>query len=222
MAGSDTATQAAKRPYLRPAERRRQLLDATSRVFARAGLAGITMVEVAAEADVSRRLVYDHFGDLATLFEAFFEDRLNRYLDAVERAAAPHGGAGNDSGESPGWDIAELLAIPVGELRAIRLIVSDTANRELDGPRRRLRAHAEQRWIPALDPDGSSPALSSALLWTVLTALLAIADQVADGELAAEQAAALGSALVEQIPTVLATARSSQHTSAKSNPKEHT
>ena len=42
--------QAEKRSYLRPADRRRQLLDAAARVFDRVGLTGITMVAVAAEA----------------------------------------------------------------------------------------------------------------------------------------------------------------------------
>ena len=217
MPVSDTAESAAKRAYLRPAERRRQLLDATSRVFSDQGLAGITMVAVAAEAGVSRRLVYDHFGDLATLYEAFFEDRLTGYLAAVERAGAANSGPDGDrDGETPQWDVGELLDLPVDDLRAVRLIISDTANSELDGPRRRLRAHVEQRWGARVDQDGSAPALSRALLWTLLTALLGIADLVVDGRLDAEQARVLASALVEQMPAVLATARSSSDSPANS------
>ena len=63
------------RPYLRAELRRNQLLEAADRLFARSGYAGITMQAVAAEAGVSRRLVYDHFSDVSTLLT---EGRLER------------------------------------------------------------------------------------------------------------------------------------------------
>ena len=75
---------AGPRPYLRAGARRRQLLDAAARLFVRHGFAGMTMVSLAAEAGVSRRHVYDHFPDLAALYEAFFDDRSARYLASVD------------------------------------------------------------------------------------------------------------------------------------------
>ena len=71
----------AKRPYLRAAERRSQLLDAAGRLFDRFGFGGITMVGIATEAGVSRQLVYGHFPDLDSLYVAFVQDRLGRYRD---------------------------------------------------------------------------------------------------------------------------------------------
>ena len=60
----------ATRPYLRPDERRRQLLEAASRLFDRGGFTAVTMSAVAAEAGASRRLVYDHFADLPKIGRA--------------------------------------------------------------------------------------------------------------------------------------------------------
>ncbi len=57
-----------KRPYLRAAARRRQLLDAAGRLFDRSGFGGITMAGAAVEAGVSRQLVYDHWR--AALYES--------------------------------------------------------------------------------------------------------------------------------------------------------
>ena len=46
------------------------------------------MVALAAEADVSRRLVYDHFPDLGTLYDAFFDNRVAGYLARIDDAVA--------------------------------------------------------------------------------------------------------------------------------------
>lgn len=76
---AEASTDRPKRPYLRPAERRRHLLDAAAAVVRRDGLNGLTMVAVTAEAGVSRRLVYNHFPDLRTLVGAYVTDRLSAF-----------------------------------------------------------------------------------------------------------------------------------------------
>ncbi len=83
----------AARAYLRPDERRRQLLDAASRLFDRGGFTAITVSAVATEAGASRRLVYDHFADLGDLYAAFFEDRVARWAAASTPRAPPVPGA---------------------------------------------------------------------------------------------------------------------------------
>jgi AcrR family transcriptional regulator len=197
--GDDVATN--PRPYLRAGDRRRQLLDAAARVFGRAGYAGMTMVAVAAEAGVSRRLVYDHFPDLPALYDAFFDDRVSRYLASIDQAIA----AGNgDRNASFAGVFGRLLAMPADDQRAIRLVVADPCLPELEGVRRRLRAHVEHRWLPLLGPaDGDEPA-ARALLWTVVSGLLALADLVGRGEVSADAATSLATALVGVMPTVVA------------------
>jgi AcrR family transcriptional regulator len=192
-----------KRPYLRPADRRRHLLDATSAVFERGGLTGITMVAVAAEAGVSRRLVYDHFEDLSALFEAFFEERLVEFLAAVDHSA---GGPAADPADRLLAGLRETFRQSAANLAAIELIVRDTSTPELERPRRRLRAHFDVRWLPVLYPEGTDPELGGALVWTVLGGVLALANQVAAGQLDAARATALAMAIYGHLPITLATA----------------
>ncbi|MGE5211731.1 MAG: TetR/AcrR family transcriptional regulator, partial [Acidobacteriota bacterium] len=131
-----------KRPYLATDDRRRQLLDAAARLFAREGYAGLTMVALAAEAGVSRRLVYDHFPDLASLYSAFFDDRAERYLDAIAAAVDDA-----DASASPfAAAFAQLLAMPADDQRALRVLVADPGLADLDPVRERFRHHVEQQW----------------------------------------------------------------------------
>jgi AcrR family transcriptional regulator len=188
-----------KRPYLRTDDRRRQLLEATSRLLARDGLLGITMVAVAAEAGVSRRLVYDHFADLTSLFEAFFEDRANRYLVAIDRAIL------NSEGPAAGLtgSYAELLAMPVEDQQAIRLLVAGPGLPELEPVRVRFREHIEQRWLPRLPIADNE--IARAMLWTLVSGVLGMAELVARGDLAQTAALELARSLAMSMPDALTT-----------------
>jgi AcrR family transcriptional regulator len=79
--------------HLSPQDRRRQLLDATGRLFVRDGLGGITMVAVASEAGVSRRLLYDQFSDLRTLLRDYVWDALARQIPLGQAAGDSTTGA---------------------------------------------------------------------------------------------------------------------------------
>lgn len=54
-------------------ERRHRILDALNAVFSRAGMAGITMNTIAAEAGMSKSTLYRLFEDRDALFKAYFE-----------------------------------------------------------------------------------------------------------------------------------------------------
>lgn len=164
-----------KRPYLRAADRRRQLLDAAGRLFDGAGFGGVTMAGTATEAGVSRRLVYDHFGDLAALYEAFVEDRLARY-----RVGTP------DISQLRPDDAAaamfrHLLTIPPTDRRVVRLLVADVGLPALDRVRDRFRRDELARW-PTPSHPGQRDASANAAMWATASALLALADAVAGGE----------------------------------------
>ncbi|MFE5933752.1 TetR/AcrR family transcriptional regulator [Streptomyces sp. NPDC056470] len=63
-------------------DRKRVILEAAARVIARRGVRGLRMEELAAEAHVSKALVYYHFGDRAGLLHhtlRFIGDRAQRY-----------------------------------------------------------------------------------------------------------------------------------------------
>jgi AcrR family transcriptional regulator len=75
-----------KRPArLAPEQRRAQLLDATLRLAARAGFAGMTVEAVAREAGVTRPVIYDLFGDLDGLLDALGDREEARAMAALAR-----------------------------------------------------------------------------------------------------------------------------------------
>jgi len=189
-----------KRSYLRTDDRRQQLLEATSRLLARGGLLGITMVAVAAEAGVSRRLVYDHFADLTSLFEAFFEDRANRYLVAIDQAIL----AGEGPAAGVAGSYAELLAMPVEDQQSIRLLLAGPGIPELEPVRSRFRQHIEQRWLPRLPVANAE--MARALLWTVVSGVLGLAELVERGDLSETAALELAKSLALTMPDALAAA----------------
>jgi AcrR family transcriptional regulator len=171
--------------------RRRQLLDATGRLVATGGPGAVSMVAVAREAGVSRRLVYDHFPDLASLYEAFFDDTVARSLGAIDTAAH---GSEPDRGFARAF--AALLAIPVEDQRAIRLLLTGSALPDLAPLHRRFRAHVEARWLPGLRAAGVDARIAPALLWTLTIGLLGLVELVERGEVDAASATTLADDLV--------------------------
>ena len=77
-------TDAGGRPKLlkRP-ERRRALMDAAARAFVRAGYAATSMDDVAAEAGVTRVLIYRHFDSKTQLYRAVLDDTRDKLLGAT-------------------------------------------------------------------------------------------------------------------------------------------
>lgn len=189
-----------RRPYLRTEDRRRQLLDAASRLFDRGGLTAITMSAVATEADASRRLVYDHFADLPALYEAFFEDRVARYAEAIDAASAS---SDDGSPRSVAGAVRELLAVPAEDLRAIHLLLADRATPELAGARDRLRDHLQARWLPVLGGLGVDAEVAGALLWVLASSFVTLAELAHRGELDPTTAESMAAALVATLPDLL-------------------
>ncbi|MGZ4690296.1 MAG: TetR/AcrR family transcriptional regulator [Acidimicrobiia bacterium] len=191
------------RPYLRADAREAQLLDAAARLFARKGFAGLTMVALADEAGVSRRLVYNHFPDLATLYDAFFDDRAARYLGSIDRAVTD---ADGNMVEAFSGAFRNLTEISEADQRVIRLLVADPGLPELEALRNRLRRHIEARWLPTLTTGRIDDAAARGLLWTLVSGLLGLADLVSRGEISADAAVRLATALVVEVPDVVAQA----------------
>jgi len=71
---------------LKRPERRRTLIGAATRAFATAGFAGTSLDDVAAEAGVSRVLIYRHFESKAELYQAVLDEIAEQLVRAT---AAP-------------------------------------------------------------------------------------------------------------------------------------
>jgi AcrR family transcriptional regulator len=76
----------------RPAERRRQILDAAITVFSRRGFDGSTLAHVAREAGVSVGTVAHYFGSKADLFEEALQDHFLEAVTGAEALLASHRG----------------------------------------------------------------------------------------------------------------------------------
>lgn len=182
-----------KRPYLRADDRRRNLLDAAMTLFAHDGLAGLTMVALAAEAGVSRRLVYEHFADLADLYSAFFADRAAIYQASIDRAFSEGGGNLLDAVTGV---FRRMIEIPAEDQRAVRVLVAAAGPRELDAVSEQFRARTIERWLPFVDAEALGPDIARSLVWALMSAILALGDLVCRGEITPEQASVLIRALV--------------------------
>lgn len=68
---------------LRRAERREQILDAATRAFARAGYAATSLDDVAAEAGVTRVILYRHFESKADMYRAVLGRACTRLAGTV-------------------------------------------------------------------------------------------------------------------------------------------
>lgn len=201
-----------KRQYLRAGERRQQLLGAANRVFADAGLAGLTMVAVADEAGVSRRLVYDHFPDLAALFHAFFDERAAQYRASIDEA---FDAAAGDAVAAVAGVFSRLLTIPIEDQRALRVLVAGAGPAELEVVRDELRAQTVARWLPVTSTD-APPRVAGALVWALSSSILALAELVGRAELTPEMATALVVAMVTDLPERIA-----QSTRSLAGPQRH-
>lgn len=68
---------------LRRAERREQILAAATQAFARAGFAATSLDDIAAEAGISRVILYRHFESKTDLYRAVLDQACERLVAAV-------------------------------------------------------------------------------------------------------------------------------------------
>ena len=88
-------TETTTRRLMQRDERQAQILAAAAAAFARTGFAGTSMDDVAAEAGITRLIVYRHFDSKEDLYRAVLTkvtDRLGRGV-AARACSAPTGAA---------------------------------------------------------------------------------------------------------------------------------
>jgi AcrR family transcriptional regulator len=95
---------------MRSAERREQLLDVTKELVAEHGFHAVSIESVARRAGITRPIIYGHFGDLPSLFEALIEREGARALTQLA-AILPTDLGGGDPRD-------QLFAAMEGYLRA--------------------------------------------------------------------------------------------------------
>ena len=181
---TNTETERAKRPYLRPAERRQHLLNAANEVVKRDGLEGLSMVAVTAEAGVSRRLLYNHFPDLPTLVRAYVIYRLSAYVVESEPLFA----AGTATQEQLTREaFARITQVAPEDRLLLRAILAGTAPKALLTGNRLVEQAVLQRWS-RLSPDGALNHVDRVRVLLLVQMGLALADYVDRGDLTVEDA----------------------------------
>jgi AcrR family transcriptional regulator len=86
-------TSSAARPRVRMTgpERRQQLVEVGREVFARRGYEATSIEEVASSAEVSKPVVYEHFGGKEGLYEAVVDGEMRVLLERFETALSSRG-----------------------------------------------------------------------------------------------------------------------------------
>ncbi|MBT5807095.1 MAG: TetR/AcrR family transcriptional regulator [Actinobacteria bacterium] len=67
-------------------ERREQLLNVGRKLFAEKGFETVTVEEIAAKADVSKPVVYEHFGGKEGLYAVVVDREMNYLLDSITQS----------------------------------------------------------------------------------------------------------------------------------------
>jgi AcrR family transcriptional regulator len=88
--------------------RREHLLDAARDIAVADGFPALTIERVAAQADVSRTLIYQQFGDLAGLITALLDRESMTAMAGMNSVDRPQSGQGNDLAQV-GRDIVNYL-----------------------------------------------------------------------------------------------------------------
>ena len=90
-AGKAAEPTRARRPgrvRMRGTERREQLIEVARRLFAEKGVEGTSVEEIAASAEVSKPVVYEHFGGKEGLYAVVVDREVGYLLAKIEAALA--------------------------------------------------------------------------------------------------------------------------------------
>lgn len=102
-------------------ERREQLLDIGRQLFAERGLEGTSIEEIAARADVSKPIVYEHFGGKEGLYAVVVDREVERFLAMATRLLD-----GEPSMEKFEFAAVELLRYIQDNSDGFRILVRDS------------------------------------------------------------------------------------------------
>ncbi|MHB8334243.1 MAG: TetR/AcrR family transcriptional regulator [Acidimicrobiales bacterium] len=187
-----------KRHYLRADDRRRSILDVAADVVASRGLAHLSMAGVAAEAGVSRQLLYRYFDGLDDLVLAMVTQRFATIIasyDAQATVVAPL------SPNVARNQIHLALHLAAPDQRLLRNVFGDVDQLPEDVRRAVLviRERLVERWVGIVDVDQSRRAVVRAGVWAVFHAIFGIWDYLADGSITTDEAYEIALGLAQSI-----------------------
>jgi AcrR family transcriptional regulator len=154
------------------------------------------MVAVAKEAGVSRQLVYDHFPDLPTLFEAAFAEQARLYVWGLDDIFAI---GASDIATMAKKLFEHVLALGHETRSMVRDLIGGAVPVELVDVREKFRNTVGERWSPWFRTLGFDDQSSNALVWVMTSTYLSLAELVDDSEIGADGASSIMAMLAEGI-----------------------
>lgn len=178
-----------KRPYLRADERRRLLLNVATAIALRDGLEKLSMAGLAADAGVSRQLVYDYFGDLPGLVAAVLVDRFLESGTASTFASAdPQFGSSSGFPTQGALHVAHQFLLTSSQERRLLRAVLQYANvpeHELRQLSAQIRTRITDRWTAVYGSEKDPDFIVT--VWALVNALFGISEMVDAGVIDVEQ-----------------------------------
>jgi AcrR family transcriptional regulator len=166
-----------KRQYLRAAARREAILVAADELVASRGLGQLSIVGVAAQAGISRQLIYRHFADLNDLLLALLEFRFAAIEEQFDEAAARHE---NDPRGLVTSRIRSAMELPARDQHLIRSVFSgiDQLQPEMAGTVAMLRDRMINRWARIGEPSRWNDPIVRASIWALFHAMFGLWDLI--------------------------------------------
>ena len=167
-------------------ERHRQLVDVAWRVIREEGTEALTLGRLAEQAEITKPVVYDHFGTrsglLAVLYQEF-DDRQNALMDAALEASGP---ALADRAAVIASSYVDCVLLQGREIPGV--IAALAGSPELEKLKREYEAAFIEKCRVALSSFAGTGTIASAGLWAMLGAAEALSYAAATGEITAAQA----------------------------------
>jgi AcrR family transcriptional regulator len=177
------------RPYLRAADRERQLLDVAAEIVGEGGVEKLAMAGLAERAGVSRQLVYTHFSDLESLVRALILDRLSAVDRHIAVALEKRPGQAEPAIR---FATRAFLSLEPSDRRIIRALLVQAGNprHELSAVGATLRERMIDRWVPVVGSDlpRGAEVPSRAQVWAIINALFGLGDMVDEETVSTDQA----------------------------------
>ena len=154
---ASSSVAAAPRPYRgvsatdRRHQRRQRLIDAGLQLFGTRGIAAVEIVDVCAEAGLTKRYFYENFASIDALAEAVFEHVTGNLVATV--APAIEIGAGRDPRPALTVYIRALLSDP----RVVRLLAVESHTGPLTKYRDGFPTRAVELWFAFTTADEDMP-----------------------------------------------------------------
>lgn len=160
MAG-DAASARKRRAYAPRVpieERRAQLLDATLRIIARDGYAGVTIEAIAQEADVTKPVVYGAYEKLPHLLRELLDRTQNQVLAQLLEVLAAEPAPGSIESQTPQVTLAWARAVRMSPTTWAPILLTGAGTPQvvldrIEAGREVIRQHIAQQLVAHLGDD---------------------------------------------------------------------